>query len=179
MKQLPKEKIFKHDILDGEKEAQDDGFEGLFELFTGPAYGEQPQSEKKIKEVKMVFRAQNGDSNANIKEMALGKNSIDDAGSPVEFLQRSPSENLPVEEDEESCTGQCQMLKDLKDKKENVEDLYGLHKILEVTRHECQAFPDLEDDAVMPEHEHCSARSVEEAQHGQMFPGMEHDNKHQ
>ena len=46
--QRPKEKIFRHDFLDGEKEAHDDVFEGLLEMFTGPAYGELPQSEKKI-----------------------------------------------------------------------------------------------------------------------------------
>ena len=73
VKELAKEeKILNEEILVGEKEEQEICFKVLFELFAGLQYGKQSQFEKKIQEVKKVFRVTNGDRSPNMSGRILG-----------------------------------------------------------------------------------------------------------
>ena len=129
VKKQQKEEILSDDRIDGKKEA-DESLEGIFELFAGLKYGKQSEFEKKIKDVKKVFRVQNGNGSPNMKGRILGSstnkfiNFVADTGSPVAFISRAVAirnklKILPVDDDEETYAGasgtpltvlgQCQM----------------------------------------------------------------------
>ena len=79
----------------GKKEAQEDDFHKLFELFARLEYGKQSQFEKKLQEVKRVYRVNNGGRDPMMSRRILGSSTnkyihfIVDTGSPVGLIPRS------------------------------------------------------------------------------------------
>ena len=113
MKELEREEEVLERILVEKKEAQEDDFQGLYELFAGLEYGKQSQFEKKMQEVKKVYRVTSGARDPIMRGRILGCSTnkyihfIADTGSPVALIPRSVAtrnklEIFPTDPDEAS-----------------------------------------------------------------------------
>ena len=117
IKQLPKEqKVSDEEMVLGEKEQLQDDLDGVRELFAGFQYGKVSEFERKVQEIKKVFRVTNGDRSPNMGGRILGCstnkniNFVADTGSPTGVIPRSVAirnklKIFPVDEDEDSYAG--------------------------------------------------------------------------
>ena len=138
MKELEREEEVLDRILVEKKEAQEDDFQGLYELFAGLEYGKQSQFEKKMQVVKKVYRVTSGSRDPIMSGRILGCSTnkyihfIADTGSPVALIPRSvvtrnKLEIFPTDPDEASYAGasgtrltvlgQCQMFVNFRQQK--------------------------------------------------------------